>query len=204
MYNCCFRADIVNPNLGNTTTSNDNVISILDATIERIFTSGNTRYVTISYITVDQNFMVHKNFITLVVGPDTIIRDPFGENFSFSDLRQGMIVDADLSSAMTKSIPPQSRAFRIIVSYKNWPFNGKMDRVLEVDVNNRFLYTGNAEDIYSQVRFVINNSTQILDREGKRIRLEDLRPGQLVRIAYATFMTASIPPQTTAFRVQLL
>lgn len=133
-----------------------------------------------------------------------IIIDPFGQNSSFNTLRIGMIVDADYSAAMTFSIPPQARAFRIIVSYKNSSFNSKMDRVLAVDARNRFLYTGNADDINSQVRFVISNSTQILDRAGEKIRLNDLKPGQLVRIDYATFMTASIPPQTTAFRVQLL
>lgn len=192
------------PNEGNTASANNNVISTLDAVIERIYTNGNASYVIISYVTVDGNFMVHKNLVTLVVSPNTIILDPFGQNISFNALRIGMIVDADYSTAMTYSIPPQTRAFRIVVSYKNWPFNSKMDRVLSVDAANRFLYTGNANDTNSQVRFVISNSTQILDRAGKRIRLSDLKPGQLVRIAYATFMTASIPPQTTAFRVQLL
>lgn len=192
------------PNVANTTAANNNVVTTLDAVIERIYTSGNARYVTISFITVDSNFMVHKNLVTLVVGPNTIILDPFGQNSSFNDLRIGMIVDADYSSAMTFSIPPQSRAFRIIISYKNSPFNSKMDRVLSVDARNRFLYTGNANDINSQVRFVISNSTQILNRAGERIRLNDLKPGELVRIDYATFMTASIPPQTTAFRVQRL
>jgi hypothetical protein len=183
---------------------NAKVTSVLDAAIERIFSNETIRYVTISYKIVDQYFMVYKNYITLVVRPNTIISDPFGESFSFNDLKLGMLVDADFSSAMTFSVPPQARAFRIIASYKNWPFNSKTDRVLEVDVKNRFLYTGNANDINSQVRFVITNSTQILDRAGNRIRLQALRPGQLVRIASATFMTMSIPPQTTAFSVQLL
>jgi hypothetical protein len=183
---------------------NNNVRTILDATIERIFTNGNARYVMVSYITVDPNFNVRKNFLTLVVGPDTIILDAFGEKIPFNALRPGLIIYADFSAAMTFSIPPQTRAFKIVISYKNMVFNSKMDRILEVDVKNRFLYTGRPEDILSQVRFVITDSTQILDRERKIIRLEDLRLGQLVRIDYATFMTASIPPQTTAFRVQLL
>lgn len=186
---------------GNTPSLNENVITVRDATIERILPEG---YVIISYIIVHPNCMISKNFVTLVIGPNTLIRDSFGEGFPFRDLRVGMIVDADFSSAMTKSIPPQSRAFKIVVSYKNMPFNAKIDRVLEVDVKNRFLYTGNADDIYSQVRFVITTSTQILDRRGNRIRLQDIRPGQLVRIAYATFMALSIPPQTTAFEIQVL
>lgn len=196
MYNCCFRAYSDRPD--------DNVLTILDATIERIFTSGNTGYVLISYITVDPNFAVHKSFITLVVGPGTIILGPFGEKAPFSALRPGLMIYADFSAAMTYSIPPQARAFRIIISYKNLVFNGRMDRVLEVDVKNRILYTGRADDILSQMKFVITDSTQILDMEGKIIGLEDLKVGQLIRIAYANFATASIPPQTTAFRINVL
>ncbi len=198
MYNYCYRAD------SDEVYEDNNVLTILDAIIERIYTDGNTRYVLISYITTDPNFNVRKDFITLVVGDDTVILDPFGEETSFKALRPGLIIYADFSAAMTYSIPPQARAFKIVISYKNMVFNGRMDRILEIDTENRFLYTGRAEDMLSQIRFVITDSTQILDEEGKIIRLEDLRPGQLVRIAYATFMTASIPPQTTAFRVQLL
>lgn len=39
---------------------------------------------------------------------------------------------------------------------------------------------------------------------GNRIRLQDIRPGQLVRIAYAAFMAVSIHPQTTAFEIWAL
>lgn len=198
MYNCCFRVDSGEP------YENNDVLTILDATIERIFTSDNTRYVMISYITAGSNSNISKNLITLVVGPDTTILDPFGEKVSFNVLRPGLIIYADFSAAMTYSIPPQARAFKIVISYKNMAFNGRMDRILELDAKNRFLYTGRADDILSQVKFIITNSTQILDKYGKVIRLEDLMPGQLIRIAYAIFMTASIPPQTTAFRVQLL
>lgn len=191
-------------NQENSSTRNVDAISIVDATIERVFTRENARYVTISHVTKDQYSAVRKNFITLAVGPDTLILNPLGNNLPFSFLRRHLIVDVDLSAAMTFSIPPQARAFRIIVSYRNWPSDSRLAKVLEVDINNRFLYTGNADDINSQIRFVINNSTQILDRRGRKIRLEDLKPDQVVRIAHATFMTNSIPPQTTAFRIQTI
>lgn len=189
---------------GNVANLNIDVVSVLDATIDKIYTNGNSRYVTICYIVIDQNYTAYNNLVTLIVGPNTQIKDPFGENFPFDNLRVGMIVDADFSSAMTKSIPPQSNAYRIIVNYRNWPFYSMIGRVLGVDVNNRLLMTGIAGDIYSQMRFSIPTSTQILDKAGNRIRLGDLSPHQIVKIDYATFMTMSIPPQTTAFRVQLL
>jgi hypothetical protein len=36
-----------------------------------------------------------------------------------SELREGMVVDTEFSSAMTFSIPPQARAYRITVVRRN-------------------------------------------------------------------------------------
>ncbi len=75
---------------------------------------------------------------------------------------------------------------------------------MEIDRNNNFLITGNPDDMMSQMRFVVNDMTEIYDRRGNRIRLRDLRPGQMVRVEHADFMTASIPPQTTAFSIWVI
>ena len=83
-------------------------------------------------------------------------------------------------------------------------FSVTIDRIASIDLENSSFYTGNRNDINSQTRFIVNNNTVITDREGNRIRLRNLRPGQLVRINHANFQTASIPPQTTAFSVQVL
>jgi len=73
-----------------------------------------------------------------------------------------------------------------------------------IDVNNNFLYTGNPNNVDSQIRFVIPNSTIISDQNGNPIDLDSLQQGQMVRVTHANFQTASIPPQTTAFHVQLI
>lgn len=182
----------------------NDVIFAEDAIIEEVFIDNRTGYVTISYGVMGEFCMVHMQLVTLIVSQDTIIRDQFGQTMSLRNLREGMIVDAEFSSAMTRSIPPQSRAFRITVINQNSSSNIKEDRVLSIDTINDFLYTGNANDIYSQMRFVITDSTMIMDRRGNRIRLRDIRPGQMVRVEHANFQTASIPPQTTAFSVQVL
>lgn len=192
-------------NQGDTTFWNQNVIRVQDAIIQRIFVDNRRiGYVTISFKIINQFNMVFTNIVTLIVGPATIILDQYDQVFPFWNLREGMIVNADFSSKMTRSIPPQSQAFRIIVSHKNWPYNVKVDKVMEVDVKDRFLYTGNVNDIYSQMRFVVTKTAIIMNRRGNRITLGDIRPGQTVRIEHATFQTDSIPPQTTAFSVQVL
>ncbi len=182
----------------------NDVIFVQDAIIEEIVIDNRTGFVTISYGVMGERCMVFMQLVTLVVGRDTVIRNQFGQNLSLRDLREGMIVDAEFSSAMTKSIPPQSRAFRITVIRQNDSISITEDRILSVDPNNGFFYTGNADDMLSQMRFVVNNETRIMDRRGNRIRLRDLRPGQLVRVEHANFQTMSIPPQTTAFTVQVL
>ncbi len=181
-----------------------NVVTAENALIENINTDNLTGYVTISYETMGDNYSKNKNVVTLIVGVDTIIMDQFGQPLSFMNLREGMTVDAVFSAAMTRSIPPQARAFKITVIDENRQTNITEGRVMAVDTDNSFLYTGNPNDIFSQMRFVITDATTIRDRRGRRIRLSDLRPGEFVRVEHAIFQTLSIPPQTTAFNVQVL
>lgn len=181
-----------------------NVITAENALIEEISSDGGTGFVTISYGVMDDNCMVHVNVVRLVVNRNTVIRDRFGQPLNFRDLREGMIVDAEFSTAMTRSVPPQSNAFRITVIKNNDNANMRVDSVIGVDPNFNFLYTGNPDDIYSQMRFVVTDSTIITDRRGRQIGLTDIRPGDTVRVEHANFQTASIPPQTTAFRIEVL
>ncbi|RDU25185.1 hypothetical protein [Anaerosacchariphilus polymeriproducens] len=183
---------------------NDDIIRTRDSIIEEIRIDRNTGYVTISYGVMGDFNIIQMELVTLIVGNNTVIRDRSGFNMRLSDLREGMVVDAEFSSAMTFSIPPQARAYRITVVNRNAASNITEGRVLFIDFNNRFLYTGNSNNLLSQMRFVITNSTVILDRNGNPIHLRNIRPGQRVRVEHATFQTASIPPQTTAFVVQII
>lgn len=185
-------------------------INVEDAVIEEIFQDNNVSYVTISYGVLGDFNTINMELVRLVVDRNTIIRDRRGRRMGVRDLRVGNVVDASFSTAMTRSIPPQSRAFVITVirEYVNpiqpgFP-NIVEDRIMEVDRNNNFLITGNPFDMMSQMRFVVDNSTEIFDRRGNRIRLRDLRPGQMVRVEHADFITMSIPPQTTAFRIWVI
>lgn len=184
--------------------NNDKIIRTRDSIIEEIIIDRNTGFVTISYGVMGDFNMIHMELVTLVVSRNTIIQDQSGRNMNLFDLREGMVVNAEFSSAMTFSIPPQSRAYRITVVNRNVNSNSTVGRVLAVDLRNGFLYTGKENDRSSQMRFVITNSTSILDRNGIQIPLRNIRTGQRVRVEHATFQTPSIPPQTTAFVVQIL
>ena len=187
-----------------TPSRNNDVIRVNDAIIEEVSMNNRIGYVTIAYGVMGDFRITHINLVVLIVTEDTRIRDKFGRNLSFRNLRKGMIVDAEFSTVMTMSNPPQSNAFRITFVGENEPFNVTVGNVLSVDTTNNFLFTGRVNNINSVMRFVITDATRILDRRGNRISLRNLRPGQTVRVEHATFQTPSIPPQTTAFQVQVI
>lgn len=191
-------------NYYNYTPWDNEFIFAQDALIEDIYRDDRTGYVTISYDILGDSNMINMQLVTLIVSRGTRIRDQFGRHLRFQDLSVGMLVDAVFSSIMTRSYPPQSNAFSITVKTPEMPYNVTVDRIIDIDLDNNFLYTGDPNDVLSQMRFVITDSTIILDKRGNRTQLDDLRPGQMVRVEHAIFQTASIPPQTTAFRVQVL
>ncbi len=188
-----------------TISQNGRVMRVENAFVEEVFTDNRrTGYILISYTIEGQNNMTYIETLRLNVDRNTAIINQFGQSMCLCDIRNGMWIDADFSPAMTRSIPPQSRAYRIIVRTDSPSVNVTTDRVAEVDTRNNFLFTGNPYDIADQIRFVVNNATVIQDRNGNRIRLGAIQPGQLVRVEHASSQTASIPPQTTAFRIQVL
>lgn len=181
-----------------------NVITAENAFIENINWDRRDAYVTISYGVMDRNRTMNMQVVTLVVGRDTLVRNSADRPISFRNLREGMIVNAVFSANMTRSIPPQSRAFSITVVREDNKSAFTEGRIFQVDTQYEFFMTGDPFDINTQMRFNVSDSTVIRDRRGRRIRLRDLRFGDFVRVEHATFQTMSIPPQTTAFEVQVL
>lgn len=194
-------------NLSSTQTGrppNRNVIRAEAAIIEEVRINGNMGYVTISYGIPDRFNTINMELVTLVVNQNTIIQDNRRRNLRLRDLRKGMAVDAAFSAAMTFSIPPQARAYRITVIEENRSRETTTGMVMQVDLRNRFLYTGSPRNIMDLKRFVITDDTEIFNRNGNSISLRNLRPGQRVRVEHANWQTRSIPPQTVAYLVRVL
>jgi hypothetical protein len=183
----------------------DNILHVDSAIIEEVVVdTARTGYLLITVGESDENNIIYMQEIRLNIGKNTIIIDENGISLNMDDLNEGMRIDADFSSAMTRSIPPQSSAYRIVVLQEETAVNITTDRVVSVDTNNGFLLTGNPYDMYDQMIFTISDQTVILDQDNDTIPLEDIQPGQLVRVEHAMFQTLSIPPQSPAYRVQVL
>lgn len=184
-------------------SQNRNTIRVFSAVIDRITRDRNTTFVTISY-----NDCIGCNGlrgpVQLVVNQDTAIRDERGRNIRAGELERGMIIDATFSSAMTRSIPPQSQAFSIRITRRADRSQTTTGRMIEVNTRNNYIMVLRNQNPSSVVRFNISPNTEIFDLFGRRTSLSSLIAGFRVSVEHASFMTASIPPQTTAFTVRVI
>lgn len=183
----------------------DNIIHADNVLIEKVVVeSARTGYILTTLELSDENNVIYMQETRLNVGEYTIIIDESGRRLNLYDLQEGMRIDAYFSSAMTRSIPPQSSAFSIIVLQEEATVDITTDRVVNVDTNYGFIITGNPYDIYDQMIFTVSDDTVVLDQSNNTIPLEAIQPGQLVQVEHAIFQTLSIPPQSPAYRVMVL
>lgn len=176
-------------------------VNINNGTIEEITSERGQTFVTVTYY---QNMRGRRNrqMIRLVVNSRTIILNANGRPVPVSVLRRGMRIDAVVSSAMTRSIPPQAVAYLIRIVNAEARENITNGIILDVDRRERRVTVmGNRDGI---IVFHITEDTRIIDRIGRPTDLSNLRNGMRVRVRHANFMTASIPPQTTAFEIQIV
>lgn len=178
-------------------------ITISNGLIKDISTENATTFVTISH-TECVNCRNPQQTVRLVVGNSTLILAENGNRIPVTRLRVGMTVNASFSSAMTRSIPPQAAAFIIQVVRIPVSDNITIGRILEINRQNRSFTTITGGNLSSVIQFNVPRNAIILDRFGRRINFSRLTPGLRVRVRHAAFMTASIPPQTTAFEIQIL
>lgn len=178
-------------------------ININNARIQEITRDRGTTFVTVTYRARIDNRSVEQT-VRLVVNSRTVILNERGRRIQASELSRGMIIDATISDAMTRSIPPQATAFVIRIERRNQADNFTTGRILDINRKNRNFTTISDGNLSSTVRFNVTNDTMFFNRMGRRIEFQDLRQGMRVRVRHANFMTASIPPQTTAFEVRVL
>ena len=205
-----------------------------NAWVEDVSThNGRTGHIRISYRVGDPNHLIRIEFLRLNIDGRTQIRSRVGQSARLRDIRPGMWVDAEFSPAMTRSDPPQAQALRIVVQrgaplpqfppfpqlpqfppipqfpqlpppQPSPPKATTTGRVIHVDMNNRLVTTGSPFNMGRQMRFAITGRTIILNRNGNRIPLRMLWPGQLVEVEHASYQTMNIPPQSPAFRIRVI
>ena len=172
-------------------------------TIENISSDRNNTLITVSY-TECVKCSRQDQRIVLVIGNNTVILNESGNRVSASDLQEGMVINATFSSVMTRSIPPQSRAYLIRIVQRPESENITTGRIININRPNRSFTTISDSDMSSAIRFIVPESATITNIFGRPMEFSDLVTGLRVRVRHAAFMTASIPPQTTAFEIQVI
>lgn len=175
---------------------------IRNATIQEISHGRNVSYITVSYMPPVPRST--SQTIVLVVGRQTILRNTYGQVINRRQLRPGMTIDADVSFAMTASIPPQTNAYRITVIPPTSSYNVVLGTIMQVNYNPRFILVGTVTGPSNVIRLNISPDTMIWNRRGQQLRFNALRRGQLIRADHSLTQTFSIPPQSTAFRIWVL
>lgn len=179
------------------------VINITNGLIDDITTERNTTFVTVTY--ADRTNVIRPNqTVRLIVNNNTIISNENGNSVPVSFLRTGMTINATISSAMTRSIPPQATAFLIRIVRRPMRDNVTVGRILDVNRQNRNFTTIRDGNLSSIIRFNVPENAMIFDRLGRPLDFSRLSPGMRVRVRHAAFMTASIPPQTSAFEIRVV
>ncbi|MBS4961145.1 MAG: hypothetical protein KHZ62_10105 [Clostridiales bacterium] len=166
-----------------------------------------TGYLVISYASPDTIGTVSMKNLRLNVSRNTTVINSNGRSISLCNIQKGMNINAVFSLQMTRSIPPQSNAYLIVLdvnSSQSSTSSSTTGRIASVDYDTGLVFTGNPNDINDQKVYAITDDTRILDRNGNSVNIYALHPGQTVDIVHANFQTASIPPRTTAYRIQIL
>ena len=110
------------------------VININNGRIQEISTERGSTFVTVRYREPGDGRW-NEQTVVLVVGPRTTILNQNGRRISPMALNRGMIIDATISSAMTRSIPPQATAYVIRVVRRSQADEFTTGRIL--DINRR-------------------------------------------------------------------
>ncbi|MBD5097269.1 MAG: hypothetical protein HDT40_09825 [Lachnospiraceae bacterium] len=196
-------ADITISQLAETFVDNNFVINVFNASIDDIFSDQWNRFVTISYNECVR-CVNNVNRVTLIVDNNTLIIDQWGNTVTANRLRRGMTINASFSAAMTRSIPPQALAYTIQLLNSTPSYNTTEGRIINVNHANRYITVLANSNMSPIIRFNIAPDVIIMTPFSRTANISSLMPGMRVRITHATFMTASIPPQTTAYRIQIM
>lgn len=176
---------------------------ISNATIEEISRDRNNTLVTAVYRD-RRNNRGEEQRIRMVVGPGTVVVNMEGNRGNVSDLRVGTIVNAIVSNTATRSIPPQAEAFFVEVVREGMENSSTIGRIVDIDRMGRNFTTISDGDFTSIIRFNVPAGTPVTNRMGREMEFNGLVPGMRVEVRHGNFMTASIPPQTTAYEIKVL
>lgn len=127
-------------------------------------------------------------------------------------LKEGDIVLATYSKAMTRSIPPQSNAIEIVRENSNMDDIAAQPNLSLMNLNAiiseitdeegyKSILVDDSNDKDSQISLNIDNNTIVMNANGEAVDFSDLKAGDRINVVHSLAMTFSLPPQTYAYAV---
>lgn len=182
---------------------NDSFTTINRGRIEEISRDNRNTLITVAYRRGPRRDDMEER-LRMVVTNRTLIFDEYGNLIRPEDLFRDMIINAVVSSEMSRSMPPQATAYAIRILRRPVADNVITGRIIDVDRDSRMFTIVNGNNPNSIIRFSVPMNTPVYDIQGRPMGFARLFPGLRVQVRHADFMTASIPPQTTAFEIRVL
>ena len=138
------------------------------------------------------------------VGEETKITKD-GKEIELKDIKADDTIRVIHSIAMTRSLPPQTAAYEIEVvdaDKAQMPETAELEgTIAEVDAEAGHVTIGDEKDPNVQTILLVGEETEIVDNDGKTLKLEDLKKGMEIKAVTKNMMTMSIPPQTPAVKI---
>lgn len=185
------------------TSSKEEVITISEATIKEILPDSNQIVVLPSGA---EDTPAH--YLTLNINSETIIKDTESvHTYTLEELKEGMTLSVEHSSAMTRSLPPQTVAYTITLLDKN-PTYTLLTNMSIVSINEAedyFIIVPKGEDQAdpnNQAIIRYSKDTLINGKSNQNISAS-LQVDHLVTVKVGPAATLSIPPQMFALEVTL-
>lgn len=145
--------------------------------------------------------------VRLIISDKTEIVDEKGLPVAFGKLKSNMEIEAIYSKAQTRSIPPQSNAYKIVVKnekkLESQDFKGTIKDIF-VDKDVTYVTISDELGNHGEIRLVVGKDTKITDKKDKKINVADLKVGMKIEGKHSLAMTFSIPPQTAAFEIKIV
>lgn len=177
-------------------------IQINDAIIEEVFFQQGFGYVTVTYM--DYDGRQRRRRLQLLLGRNTRVEDQFGQPLPKRELEEGMVIDAIVTGIRYDGRPPQANALLIRIVRRAQETSITNGIILQVNPRQQFILVMKRNNPQDTIQFNVTPYTLIRGERGLQLRLQDLMPGDRVRVVHATFMTFSLPPQTTAYEIKVL
>ena len=158
-----------------------------------------------------------ENYIIINVPSQAeVVHERLKSIIRFQDLEEGMTLKIIHAPAMTASLPAQTTAYKLIVLHENNEVipsdteNKVIEKAIikEVDVKGKRLTVlpqGKVDKAENYIIIHVPYQDKVFHERIKSvIRFEDLEVGMSLKIIHDPVMTASLPAQTTAYKIIVL